>query len=176
VAGHWFASSFGAGEFVAPLDAGGTTVGIYKHDAEALWLLGVASRDVDGPGGQTLIVYDAPVAVYRFPLEPGREWVSVGTTTHAMVAGLPYAGRDTYTVKVDGAGTLHLPDLSFTQAMRVRMLITISPAVGAAVQRRQVSFVSECFGEIARATSRNSESEEDFTTAAEVRRLGLEGS
>ena len=45
--------------------------------------------------------------------------------------------------------------------------------MGASVSRRQVSFLFECFGEVARATSRDDEQAVDFTTAAEVRRLGM---
>ena len=46
--------------------------------------------------------------------------------------------------------------------------------VGASTSRRQVSFLFECFGEVARATSLPDETVVDFTTAAELRRLSLE--
>ncbi len=176
LAGKWYAESFPADVFVAPLDAGATTEGVYRHTPDALLLLGVASTKQDPAEGRTLLVYDAPVQLYRFPLETGANWISSGTTRDAMLRGLPYAGRDTYDVRVDAAGDLALPDLEFTQALRVRMHITLEPAVGVSVSRRQVSFVSECFGEVARATSRLGEDAEDFTIAAEVRRLGLSGS
>jgi hypothetical protein len=39
---------------------------------------------------------------------------------------------------------------------------------------RQTSWFFECFGEVARAKSRTDEPNEDFTVAAEVRRLSLE--
>jgi hypothetical protein len=171
--GRWYADRFPDGEFVTPLDAGATTEAVYRQDDEALWLLGVASREPDPPEGRTLLVYGAPLPLFRFPLEPGRSWEAVGEVRNGSLFGLAYAGRDTYRIEVDAAGTLHLPDLSFTQAMRVRMHVAVSPAVGRAVERRQVSFVSECFGEVARATSKDGESAVDFTTAAEVRRLGL---
>ena len=35
----------------------------------------------------------------------------------------------------------------------------------------QISFLFECFGEVARATSQPNETNQDFTTAAEVRRF-----
>jgi hypothetical protein len=38
--------------------------------------------------------------------------------------------------------------------------------------QRQVSFLFECFGEIGRATAQPKETNDDFTTAAEIRRLG----
>jgi hypothetical protein len=51
--------------------------------------------------------------------------------------------------------------------------VSIQPAAGESATTRQVSFLFECFGEVARATSQNGESDEDFNTAAEVRRLGF---
>jgi hypothetical protein len=55
---------------------------------------------------------------------------------------------------------------------RVRTKVTVEPTVGATVVRRQTSFFAECFGEVARVTSADGETNEDFTSAAELRRLG----
>ncbi|MBI5479645.1 MAG: hypothetical protein HY906_12350 [Deltaproteobacteria bacterium] len=171
--GKWYAASFPSGQFVTPSDAAGSLEAVYVHDEQALWLLGFASA-VEAPAeGKTLVVYQQPVALYRFPVQVGGSWASAGTVQNATIRGLPYAGRDTYEVSVDAAGTLHLPDVTFSQALRTRTRITSEPAVGASVQRRQVSFLFECFGEVARAQSRDDESAGDFTTAVEVRRLGL---
>lgn len=169
--GRWFADSFPAGEFVAPLDLVGGTLGVYSHDDDALRLHGVASAE---PGADmTLLVYDTPIQVYRFPLAPGDEHIAVGEITNGTVLGLAYAGRDIYEVRVTSSGRLELPDLTFDQAMRVDVRITNEPAVGAAMSRRQTSFLFECFGEVARATSRPGEMNPDFTVAAELRRLSL---
>jgi hypothetical protein len=173
LAGKWYAASFPGGQFVAALDAAGALEAVYVHDEQALWLLGYASAAEAPAEGRTLVVYQQPVALYRFPLQVGAQWVSVGTVQNATVYGLPYAGRDTYEMSVDAAGTLHLPDVTFSQALRTRAHITSEPAVGASVSRRQVSFLFECFGEVARAASRDNESAVDFTAAVEVRRLGL---
>ncbi len=159
---------------MAPLDAGATLEAVYAHDERALWLLGMASAEADPPQGRTLLVYDDPVPAYQFPLEVGAEWIAVGEIRDDTLLGLPYAGRDVHEVSDDALGRLELPDLSFTQAHRVRSRVTIEPAVGAAVSRRIVSFLFECFGEVARAQSRDDETEEDFATAVEVRRLGLQ--
>lgn len=172
--GQWFADSFPGGQFVTPVDAGGRTLGVYIHDERALWLLGIASATPDPAEGRTLLVYDDPVALYRFPIAPGAEYVSVGEVRDATLRGLPYAGRDVYEVRVDATGRLELPDIGFDQVHRVRTRVTVEPAAGMPVSQRQVSFLFECFGEVARATSQNGETEENFTTAAEVRRLALE--
>jgi hypothetical protein len=172
--GTWYAASFPAGQFTTPLDAAGTTAAVYRQDSDALYLLGMASTDPAPATGKTLIVYSQPVVLYRFPLTVGAQWVSVGDVANATFRGLPYAGRDTYEVAVDAAGQLELPDLGFTQVLRVRTKVTASPAAGIPVTRYQVSFLFECFGEVARATSRDDETNPDFTVAAEVRRFGLE--
>lgn len=173
VEGKWYADKFSGGEFVASFDAGHTIDAIYKSDESAIYLLGLASTEADPPEGRTLMPYVDPVAIYRFPLEVGGTWVSTGIVQDGLFKSLPYAGKDIYEVKVDAAGELKLPHWSFTQALRVRVNATVQPAVGASTSQRQVSFLFECFGEVARATSRGGETEEDFTVASEVRRLGL---
>ena len=146
LAGKWYAGSFPTGQFVTPLDLGGATEAVYASDGQNLLLLGYASAQQSPPEGQTLVTYTAPVALYRFPLEVGKQWVSVGEVRNATVRGLPYAGRDTYTISIDAAGQLELPDVTFTQALRSRTRLSIEPAVGVSVVRRQVSWLFECFG------------------------------
>jgi hypothetical protein len=172
--GKWYAAAMSGGQFTTPFDAAGTTDAVYTIDDQALWLVGLASTEEQPATGQTLLRYGSPIAVLRFPIAPGAHWTSTGVVQGGMLRGLPYAGRDTYDVSADAMGLLELPDLSFTQAHRVRTQVSVEPAVGVPVSTRQVSFLFECFGEVARATSRPEEPNDDFTTAAEVRRLGLE--
>lgn len=173
LSGKWYAASFPAGQFVAPLDLAATIDGVYVNDGANLLLLGYASAQESPPLGKTLVVYSAPVAISRFPLETGKQWVSVGEVRNATVRGLPYAGRDTYNVRVDAAGQLELPDVTFTQTLRVRTMTSIEPSVGAPIIRRQAGWVFECFGEVARATARDNETTDDFTITSELRRLGF---
>lgn len=173
LAGKWYAATFPDGEFSAAIDAAHTTEGIYKVDNQAVWLLGVASTDANPSTGRVLLPYDAPVALYRFPLMVGAAWVSHGTVTAGTYAGSPYAGYDTYDVSVDKLGSLVLPDLTFTSALRIRTNVTIQPAYGFVSTRKLDGFFFECFGEVARATSKLNETADDFTTASEIRRLGL---
>lgn len=172
---RWYGDRFPADAVAVQLDAGGLLDGVYRHDVDAgtFALLGVASRAADPAEGRTLWAYEAPVVLYRFPLRDGDSWTSVGEVRDGLVSGLPYAGRDTYTVEVVAAGELGLPHVTFTQALRVDTRLVAQPAVGASTSRWQTSFLFECFGEVARATSRPGEASADFTTAAEVRRLGF---
>jgi len=169
----WYAASFPGGTFVTPFDAGDTLEAIYHADANAIWLHGLASTQQNPAEGQTLYAYTNPVAITEFPLKVGSSWISTGTVVNGTLRGLPYASQDTYEVTDDATGELVLPDLTFTQAHRVRTKVTLDPAAGESVVTWQVSFFFECFGEVARATSQAGETNENFTTAAEVRRFGL---
>ncbi len=172
VADKWYATSFPEGEFAAPVDAAGSLEGVYKHTTEALYLLGVASREEKPKKGKTLLVYDQPIALYEFPLVAGKHWVASGEVTNGLTYGLPYAGKDTYDVTVGDTGRLELFDYIFEQVHRVKLHIVQEPAVGASISTRETQFLFECFGEVARATSQPGEDKDDFKTAAEVRRLG----
>ena len=169
----WFVDQFPGAELVAPLDAAGTTLSVFSQDAQALWLHGVASTAPDPPEGPTLLRYDEPIALVRFPLERGASWTSTARVVRGTLYGLPFAGDDTYEVAVDATGRLELPHFTLTQAHRMRVTRTVRPAIGPTTVQRQVSFLFECLGEVARATSRPNEPADDFTSAVEVRRLGL---
>lgn len=171
--GAWFADSFPGGGFIAPVDAAGTTIAVYSRTDAGIWLHGVASAEPAPASGRTLLPYADPVLLYRFPIEPGQSWTSTGTVSNGEFNGYPWTAVDTYEVEVDAAGLLELPDLSFSQAHRLRTRVEVQPAFGYPTSRRMVQFFFECFGEVARATSELNEPEEDFTTATEIRRLGL---
>jgi hypothetical protein len=173
LAGKWYAASFPTAQFTSPLDLAGTTDGVYLNDGSNLLLLGYASAVESPVTGKTLVIYTAPVAIFEFPLTVGKQWISVGEVRNATLRGLPYAGRDTYQIKVDASGEVDLPDVRFSQALRVRTTATISPSIGNPITRRQVGWVFECFGEVARATAQDNETADDFTTTAELRRLGF---
>ena len=175
LAGKWYADSFKfvTNAFVTPLDLGARTEGVYHHDETGIYLHGVASREENPSEGKTLLVYSTPIALYKFPLENGAAWSTTSEVKNATLRGLPYAGRDTYEMKVDGSGELGLPDFTLTQALRVRTFVRIVPAAGQETTQRQTGFLFECLGEVARATSKLNEPNEGFTTASELRRLGL---
>jgi hypothetical protein len=170
----WYASSFPNGQFATAFDAGDTLEAVYAQDDTGLYLQGLASTEENPPEGETLWVYAAPVQLYAFPLKPGTTWTSSGTIRQGMVRGVPYAATDTYQGTDDATGQLVLPDFTFTQAHRLRFVVTTTFSAGGAPQvHRQVSFLFECFGEVGRAASQAGETSDDFTTAAEQRRLGM---
>lgn len=175
ITGKWYAPSFAAvaNPVIVAVDLAGRTEGVYTQDEQGFFLHGVASATESPPEGKTLYIYTTPVLLYRFPLEPGAAWTSIAEVRNGTLRGLPFASRDTYEVKVDGAGELGLPDFILTQALRVRTNISFAPSAGQVTTQRQVGFLFECLGEVARATSKLNEPEDNFTTASELRRLGL---
>ncbi len=175
LAGRWYAGSYAGGDFVLPLaNALGLELeAVYERTSSALWLLGYASTTAAPAVGETLVVYDPPVELVRLPVQPGTRWTSSGVVRNATIRGLPYAGTDTYELEYETSGRLRLPDLLFTQVHQLRTKLTVTPVYGVPYSVRQATFLFECFGEVARATSRLDESQESFTTAAELRRLGL---
>ena len=171
--GKWYASSFPSGQFVTSFDAGGTLEAVYSQDDSALYLQGLASTQESPAEGKTLWVYDSPVKLYVFPLKAGATWSSKGTVRNGTVHGIPYAATDVYQGIDAETGQLILPDFTFTQAHRLEFIVTTTfSAGGNPVVTRQDSLLFECFGEIGRATSEPGETSDDFTTAAEIRRLG----
>jgi hypothetical protein len=169
VTGRWYAADFPAGELAVSSDGIDT---ILRQDEAALWLLGLASTEPDPSEGRTLLIYEDPIALIRFPLSPGMSWTS-SSPVSGTLRGLPYQGMDRYDVAAAAMGELVLPELVFEQAHRVDTLVTVTPAVGQATTRRQAGFYAECAGEVVRATSAPGETVEDFTNAAELRRLAL---
>jgi len=169
--GKWYASSFPNGQFTTPFDAADTLEAVYSQDANGLYLQGIASAQESPSSGQTLLVYETPVTLYVFPLTVGATWTTTGVVRNGMLQGSPYAGQDTYQGTDVATGQLVLPDFTFTQAHRIDFLVTTVPAAGENVITRQDSYLFECFGEVARATSATNEMNDDFTTAAQVRRF-----
>ncbi|MEM9189941.1 MAG: hypothetical protein AAGF12_12235 [Myxococcota bacterium] len=172
VSDFWFAPSFPNATFVLPSDRSGSLLAVYSVASDRLLLHGFASRDAMPAEGQTLLPYEAPVAAIRFPFAAGNRWTETGTVSEGMALGLAYRGEDTYDSTVVGAGTLELPDVTFTQAWQLQQTATVAPAVGDPVTVSSVSFLFECFGEVARATA-PAGTPAPFSTAAELRRYSL---
>lgn len=171
VEGAWFAGRFPEAQYAARLDPRAAPLGVYRAGEGSVDLLGVAgARMTDG----TLVRYETAVPVLRFPLRVGATWTAeTRTLPDATVDNLPVASRDRYVVTVDGRGEVRTPAITFTDALRVRVEVTQNFPSGTGIRRIQYLWVSECYGEVARITSRDGEVDPDFTMAAEYRRLDL---
>lgn len=177
---QWFAPEFSTGGFALPTDAAGTLMGVYSHDVDGMLLHGVASTEEDPDDGKTLLVYREPVLFFPFPMTVGDHWTQTGEVRDGWLRGLsPWSQDDIYEVSVEEAGELRLPDFTFTQALRIHTRVETRPKAGTdqGYVQHQHSFVFECFGEVARATSPvvlvpADDPGPDFSTAHEIRRLG----
>lgn len=169
---QWYAPAFPGGQFA--IDGGGGLDGIYHQNDQALWLDGTASQQMAPAAGKTLIRYAQPIAVLRFPVADGDKYTTLAQIPDGVVSGLPFIGTDEVAVDVTGDGRVDVPYVRFSPALRVRTAVTRKPSTGTPViTRRNVIFLFECFGEVARAESRVDETAIDFTTAAYLRRFAL---
>jgi hypothetical protein len=164
---QWYASMFPSGQFV--VDAGSGLDGVYHQDAEALWLDGTASQANDA--NKTLIVYPTPLPVLRFPVTDGESYSSTAAI-NGTIDGLPFNGSDELDVDVADSGRLDVPYVNFSPTLRVREN-AIRKTGTSQVTKRTTIFLFECFGEVARAESKQDETNPDFTTAAYLRRFAL---
>lgn len=174
ITGQWFEAEFPGGQWTSAFDD--TTLAIYSNDENGIYLHGLASKDAPAAGekAKTLFVYESKVIAYQFPLAVGSTWVSMGKVPAKgyMWNGLLHSGTHTYTVEVDGAGKLVLPNATTLEdVLRIRTTVLLHPTSGADATTRQTGFVYECLGEIVRATSAVNEPNDDFDPAAQLRRL-----
>jgi hypothetical protein len=166
---QWYADEFPAGSIVVTLNADADRFGVLESTDAAIRLLGIVSAQPD----YTLLHYQTPVDLYRFPITRGASWSSSSSVTGTLAA-VPYNGTDTYEVSVASLDSVALPHLRFTQAYRVHTeVVSDSGAAGVVVRRQQISLISECFGEITRAVSQDNETAANFSSAAELWRFSL---
>ena len=86
-AGHWFAESFPSASYAAPVAGFPGGLGLYAASADGIALLGIASEADDS----TLVRYEPPLEVARFPLREGDHWTvtSRGTGRLARICPAP---------------------------------------------------------------------------------------
>ncbi len=178
-AGLWFEEHFPTASYGAPLFAHELGILALFAVGEDGWsMLGLASREASPADGQTLLVYDEPVEVYRFPLALGESWSATSTFRDATLYGVTNAGEEEYTFTVDASGDLLLPGFTMHNTLRLRVEVSQTFAVSAGdnpVLSVRHLYLHECFGELARITSLAGETGAAFTEASELRVLDVEG-
>ncbi len=166
--GQWFAPRFTTAQYAAALDPRAASLGVYRATDTAVELLGVVgANEAEG----TLVQYDTPVSLLRFPMMEGGRW-SIDALAMGMVAGTPVASRDHYDVTVDAHGEVRLAEFTFPNVVRVKIETTQRFSAGG-IRKIQYLWMTECYGEVTRMTSLDNEVNPDFTRAQEYRRLGL---
>jgi hypothetical protein len=168
IAGQWFAASFPGATYASRLSSTADLLGVFEVAPGALLLRGVASP-ADGPKG-TNLVYTTPVKVLVFPIKQGDSWSTLSAVT-GKVQGITIGGiyNEQYDSKVDTNGIMKTPFASFP-VLRIRVDRT-SFLNGIYTKSHRFVFATECFGTVAVMVSKDSETVDEFTTAAEVGRL-----
>lgn len=171
----WFAEHFPGATLAIASDAGADTYQVLALDAPGnrMLLMGLASAAPD----TTLMVYNPPIEIMRFPLRVGLEFTATGEVSEGKLRNLPIATNDTYEVEVDSEGTVLLPRLSFQRTLRMRVTVTSRGPGGTTAKAIQYQWFHECFGEIVRAvaepTTGGGEPDPLFSQASEYRRLSF---
>lgn len=166
----WYASRFQGAEYAARLDPRQPLLGVYRATDTTLDLLGAAGETAESG---TILPYDVPVRLLRFPLVVGQAWTETALVVDGRLSGVPFASRDRYDVAVDASGELRLALVTFPRVVRVRVELAQQFPVGPGSRRIQYLWLTECYGEVARVTSIDGETNLEFREAVEFRRLGL---
>lgn len=167
---QWFAPMFSGAQYTARIDPRSPTLGIYRATDTSLDLFGAAGETA---ASRTILKYDTPISLLRFPLALNDHWTASAMVVDGMVDGTTVASRDEYDITVDAHGEVRLGILTFRDALRVRIETIQRFPVGPARRSIQYLWLAECYGEVARVTSRDGEVDPNFGVATEFRRLGL---
>ncbi|GAC1539484.1 MAG: hypothetical protein NVS3B10_04210 [Polyangiales bacterium] len=162
----WFGKDFSGASYATALSAASDLLGIFEPTTAAVLLDGVASP-ADG-STRTELKYATPIASLSFPLTVGASWKSTSNVT-GQASGVPVAFTEAYAFDVDAEGDVVTPFATFP-VLRVKAVLTRTVGLSVTVTRTY-TFVTECFGPIAAIVSQSNEAQEEFSRAAEVRRL-----
>lgn len=180
---YWFGDEFPDADYAVDVSVQQDELGVYQVTDDALLLLGlVTPYGPEGDDDHTHITYDPPMKALEFPLEVGAGWSGDidADGDYREVTG--YTGHsETYQVEVDAAGELITPYGTFDvlRVYTVREHPTsdiFDPCwynvfLSCDIESRVVSYVTECFGTVARVLSNEDEPDHSFDEASEVMRL-----
>ncbi len=173
--GKWFVSKFPQANLLVPVPFKGINNQVFqilRYTNDQLFLEGIASDKEKPEQDKVFLPYNTPIPLLKFPLRDGDEWV-VSAKTQGNVGTLPVASTDTYQIRVAGRGTVKLPDIQFNNTLRIVIKVRQRFLGGQTRQRYQVLYFHECFGEIARAESKDNETKETFNRATLLRFLSF---
>jgi hypothetical protein len=173
---QWFASTFaseapldqaGNGAYVAPLAS--DTLAIFRRSQDQLVILGVASVDAN----YTLITYDPPILVLKFPLTEGETFQSESTGSGTFETNPFYVSTDDYVSTLDKSGKI-VTNAGTYDALRLHLDQSVTVGVFT-LTHIQYAWIAPCLGVVAQVTSGDGETDDHFTHASQVRRLAAPG-
>jgi hypothetical protein len=162
----WWQSYFPSATHAQHVQDGQPILGVYSAGQDSLDLLGLVS-ETDGTQ-RTLLTYQTPIPVLKFPLSVGTTW-SASSYLTGQAQGIFITAYDTYAFAVDLRGTTKTPAGNFDT---LRLRIDFSETINFVTTTHYIDLhLAECYGAVARLRSRDDETSRDFTQAAEYRRL-----
>lgn len=163
----WWAPTFPTATYATPLSSKSELRGVFELGTDHLDLPGVVSPDT---ASKTELVYDPPARVLAVPLEAGGTWTTTSTVSgYAQGVYSAYWYTEVYESTVDQAGTMVTPYGEFP-VLRIATDLTRTSGFTPLKTTRTFTWIAECFGPVATASSQSFESNE-FSNIAEVRRL-----
>jgi hypothetical protein len=166
-AGQWWSPLFASASYATELSIESELRGVFNVAGASLSLLGVVSPE--GGAFRTELEYDPPATILGLPLTAGATWSSTSTVA-GYAQGSPVAYTEKYESRVDQVGTMKTPYGEFP-VLRVATVLTRTSGITTLLTKRTFSWVAECFGPIATASSQDFASGAEFTDNAEIRRL-----
>jgi hypothetical protein len=178
--GKYYETTYPNATYATKLSNSSDLLGVFETSPGALLLRGVVSPAMGGTNGSngTQLTYTPGVSILAFPLIINGMW-STDSAATGTAAGFPLTlaakTQEKYDSKVDAAGTLKTP-LGTFDVLRVQVLLTRTvgtPGITLTTVTtvRTFAFVTECYGTIATVTSKDNETEAEFTHAFEIRRI-----
>jgi hypothetical protein len=169
--GQWFSADFAPATYTTTLSDTSNLLGIFQGTSSSLLLMGVASPTGSGSGSSayTELKYAPPAEFISLPMQMGSTWSSTSQIT-GMAEGLVSNYTEQYSSKVDAHGSMTVPYGTFKSVLRVQTTLTRT-MLGEKTVIQSFSWVAECFGPVASATSQPNETKTEFTNASEVERL-----
>jgi hypothetical protein len=166
LAGTWYGSKFPGASHSTELSLTSDLLGVFQSTAGGLLLMGVVSPTESST--KTELKYATPPSALQFPLVLNKTWKTTSNVS-GTASGVTTFYTETWDSKVDARGDLVTPFATF-DVLRVRTTLTRQIGLVTTITR-SFAFVTECYGTVATITSKANETQEEFTTSAELRRL-----
>lgn len=166
--GQWWSAAYPTASFATFVDREKAQLGVYRAGGDGLELLGIVSQEML----RTNLQMTPPVRLLRLPMAQGDSWSQTVTGT-GFVDFVALTNVTSWTFAVDARGEVRTPAGGFP-ALRLRASLDQS-VPGTLLRRTQRIFtwVSPCWGVVARIASVDDETAAEPTRASEYRRLGL---
>jgi hypothetical protein len=165
--GDWWQPAFPSATYATQLASTSELRGVFEVATTQLALVGVVS--LDGGTYKTELEYDPPAQILKVPMQSGSTWTSTSTVS-GYAGGAIVAYTERYESMVDHVGTMATPYGEFP-VLRVVTEMTRTSGFTTLASSRTYTWIAECFGPVATATSKNFPTSGEQSELAEVRRL-----